>query len=137
MVAIAAAVVLLLWLAVSVRMANNRGKRDSVDRASYAFAMAAMPLFDMNSKGQIPDSATLERLCDDMVGPSGAFSLAAMLDGNGNVLACSDRKFVAGSKFPGFQEDKVILEETRDGWQAMRPASRGTVRYGTIVLRLR
>ncbi len=132
-IAVAAAVIVLLWLAFALREANRHGKELGAERGATAFAAAVLPLLDLRSKNQIIDDEALQRVCEDMVSGNG-FEFAAITDNSGNVIAASDVKF-KGKVYPGINT-KAVNETEKDGVvEVSRPVARGNVPFGAVVVR--
>ena len=133
LVAVAAVVIVLLWLAFALRAANYHAKEMGAQRGATAFAAAVLPLMDLRSKNQFIDDEALQRVCEDMVAGNG-FEFAAITDNSGNVIAASDVKF-KGKAYPGIDTHAVKETETGGAVEVSHPVARGTIPFGAVVVR--
>ncbi|MGI8923643.1 MAG: hypothetical protein ACR2HJ_06315 [Fimbriimonadales bacterium] len=112
----------------------SNARKEGAANSAAAFATAAVPLLDLWNKDPLHDTDTLQRVVDDMVRIKG-FTLCAITDTKGTVLASSDRNHLAGSKFPDIDPATADESGTGGGWEIVRPIAHGEVKYGAVVLR--
>jgi len=133
------------WLAILLALAAlilgsqlyfglSNARREGAANSAAAFATAIVPLLDLKNKDQLHDGDTLQRVVDDMVRIKG-FTLCAITDTKGAVLASSDRNNGVGSKFPDVDPTTASLSGKDGGWEIVRPIAHGEVKYGAVVLR--
>ncbi|MBA3725969.1 MAG: hypothetical protein H0W86_05845 [Armatimonadetes bacterium] len=123
----------ILILGSQLYFGLSNARREGAANSAAAFATAIVPLLDLRNKGQLLDGESLQRVVDDMVRVKG-FTLCAITDTRGAVLASSDRNHMAGSKFPDIDPTKPDEYRKDGGWEIVRPIAYGEVKYGAVVL---
>jgi hypothetical protein len=151
--AVGSVALLVLWLGWSLRQANNRAADDAlaardafevqmfearkigVVRGAEAMAAAIIPLLDMRSKDQLKDETALQQICEHMA-QGGGFEFAAIADTTGSILASSDARYT-GKRYPGLTPSKPNETEKDGLYEVSRPAIRGGILFGAVVVRAR